>query len=683
MRGTLGIVIAGIVLGGRWGEAQQPTRRDSAAADSAVVLAPLQVSVVRAPTALRNVPFAVSVVGAADLRRGRTTQGLDETLVEIPGVLVSNRYNQSLDQRVSIRGFGARSAFGVRGVKVLLDGIPQTLPDGQGQLTNIDLAAVSSIEVLRGSASSLFGNASGGVIDVRTADPDITRPDGFGRVTTGAYGLVKWGGGVSLPAGRGTVGVTGSQTTLDGFREHSESDQRQFGLRVAQQVTPATALRLSAHVADAPVLDNPGSLNLSELAQDPAMANPRNVDADAGKSVTQGQVGVSVEHVMGNGGTFDAAAFGLLRDLENPLSFAYISLDRQALGARAVLSLPLGSGALTVGADLQRQRDDRLNWTPDRSEITLDQLERVTELGPFARLSLDAGDRVTFTAGGRYDRIAFSADDRLLADGDDSGDRVMSSVSGSFGGVVHAADALQPYANVSSSFESPTTTELVNRPTGAGGFNPELSPQTAVTVEGGVRGTVAGVLSYSVAAFRATVDDALIPFEVATDPGRTFFRNAGSAIHRGIEAEASVRPVRALAARFAYTYSNHTFDAFATDDAVLDGNRIPGIPGHELYASVRVDVPGGFWLASDNTYRSSLFADDANTAEIDGYWNVALRGGWDRAVGGWRVAPFAGVSNLLDERYVGSVVVNASFGRYYEPSPPRNGYVGVEIRPAR
>ncbi len=669
--------------------AQERTPQDSARRDSTerFILEPLQVTVTRLPARIADVPYAVSALSAPDELRGRVTAGMDEVLATVPGVYVANRYNPSLDQRVSIRGFGSRSAFGVRGVKILLDGVPQTLPDGQGQLTNVELSSVGDIEVLRGSASSLYGNASGGVINLKTAPPDPTQLTPVARFVAGAYNTVKWRAGVSAPVGRGTVAVTGAQSVTDGYRQHSEAELRQVGLRFEQEVTPGTRLLLTAHLADDPVLDNPGSLTRDQVAADPRQANARNLAADAGKAVTQGQVGVTLSRQFATGGALDLTAFALGRDLENPLSFAYISIDRRAFGFRGSVVKPLAVGSrrprVSLGFDLQRQRDDRVNWDPDRTEIRLDQLERVTELGPFIQVAVDVVPRATLTLGSRFDRVSFSADDRLLTDGDNSGERVMSAWSGSAGLVVRAVAALQPYVNVSTSFETPTTTELVNRPTGAGGFNPDLDPQEATHFELGFRGRHENIFRYSAAVFQANVRDELISFEVPTVPGRSFFQNAGAARHRGVELQTAIRPVPSLTVISAYTFADYRFTDFVTEDGTFDGNRLPGIPRQNLHWSIRLDVPSGFWVASDQTFSSSYYADDANTseAENDSWFITNVRGGWEGNVGGWKVAPFAGVLNLFDEEYVGSVTVNAGFGRYFEPAPPRNAYVGLELSP--
>jgi iron complex outermembrane receptor protein len=288
---------------------------------------------------------------------------------------------------------------------------------------------------------------------------------------------------------------------------------------------------------------------------------------------------------------------------------------------------------------------------------------------------------VTLSAGGRYDRVSFSVEDRFPSDGDDTGTRLMSALSGSAGIATHAHPLFGPYASVSTSFETPTTTELANRPTGPGGFNPDLGPQRAVNYEIGIRGAGGGVAraEYSLALYRANVRGALIPFEVPGDPGRRFFRNAGSSRHEGIEAGVGLR-LRVLSLRGGYTYSRHRFVDYQTATAVLDGNDEAGIPRHYFkgLATIR-PVPFG-WVTLEQAFSSSYFVNDANTTRNAGWAATGIRAGLDLRVKGWSLSPFGGVDNLFDKRYAGSVQVNAANGRFFEPAATRNGYVGVEVR---
>lgn len=660
--------------------------RDTTAADTAraVVLDPVRVTVTRWDARLARVPQAVTVLDRAEILRGRPAMGLDEALVAVPGLLVANRYNFSLDQLVSIRGFGARSAFGVRGIKVLLDGVPQTLPDGQGQLSNIELSEVDRIEVLRGASSSLYGNASGGVISIWSRAPGSVETPSL-RLTAGEFGLLRWKAAAGVAVGQGSGSLSVTRTVTDGFRAHSEADIRQVDARLVQALGARTTLHAGVRVNDSPVLENPGALTRAEADSTPSAADARNVAAGAGKAVTQAQAGVALRHGFAGGGSLDATVFGIRRALENPLAFAFIDLDRWAWGARGAVTLPLAVGSraslVTAGLDAQWQRDDRLNRdAATRDTVTLDQLERVFEVGPFVQLAVDLVPRATVTLGARYDRVRFEARDRLLDDGaDDSGVRVMSAASGSAGVTYEVHEALMPYLSVGTSFETPTTTELANRPDGAGGFNPSLEPQRATNYEIGARGLLGAGLSYAIAGYVTDVRDELIPFEVPGSPNRRFFRNAGSARHSGIELQASARLRDVLTVIAAYTYADHTFEEFRTEADTLDGNRVPGVPRHYGYVSLRYEASWDGWVALDHTLSSTFFVNDDNTARNEAWHTTGVRAGWEGRLEAWRLAPFVGVTNVFDRRYVGSVVVNARGGRYYEPAPGRAVYVGVSI----
>src|SRR2546428_10241730 len=489
-------------------------------------LPPVVVSVTRTNPPINQIPQSVSLVGKREISRARPTWGLDEALATVPGVYAANRYNFSLDQRISIRGFGARSAFAVRGIKVLLDGIPQTLPDGQGQLTNLELGAADRIEVLRGSSSALFGNASGGVISI-WSDPaaprQVVQEIRFTGGTFDRHELnifnpysaptwYKWETSTQFRAGSGSGLITLSQLAYNGERQHSRADIRNLNGRFHFPLAPAWSLAVVADYGNDPRADNPGSLTAQEMAANPDSAAGRNITLRAGKDVWQAQGGATLRHTFAAGGEATLTLFGLRRDLKNPTTFAYIDLSRSAYGARFSLTrlamLARDEARITTGVDLQRQRDDRLNLgnsagRPDSTVRILDQLEHVTEVGPFAQLTLQVAPQVSVTGGLRYDWVQFAVDDRLVtpSNPDDSGRRLMNALSGSLGAAVTPSDAVTVYGNVGTSFETPTTTELTNRPGSAGGFHPDPQPPKATTYQARVPGEVIQRLPYSPAPF--------------------------------------------------------------------------------------------------------------------------------------------------------------------------------------
>ena len=678
--------------------AAQRAARDTsgrAAADTSR-LAPITVSATRSDVARDRVPNATAVVTRDGILRGRATLDLGEALGLVPGVYVANRYNFSLDDRISIRGFGARSAFAVRGITVLLDGIPQTLPDGQGQLTNLELGESDRIEVLRGSSSALFGNAAGGVISVWS---DPVPPAGVSeqlRVTGGAPAEAlgrawsKWLSTTRWRVGDGVAQVTASRLAYDGERQHSAADSRTLNAHLALPVAGAWTLTAVLEGADDPRADNPGSLTAAELAANPDSADALYRNTAAGKWARQAQAGVTLRRDFDGGGAASLTLFGLTRTLRNPQTYAYIDLGRRAVGARASVSRPFAAGGLeqtaTAGVDAQWQRDDRTNFGNAAgvpvAPLSLNQLEHVQSVGPFVQDALSLGSRVTVTLGTRYDQVGFRVHDRLVTAGnpDDSGHRLMGAASGSAGVTVRATDAATVYANVGTSFETPTTTELANRPDTAGGFNPTLDPQTAVNYELGVRGRVAPHLTYSAAVYAAEVRGELIAFQVPSSPERSFYRNAGRSRHRGLELGATLAPAPDYAVTVNWTASDFRYTDYVVNAQSLDGRRVPGVPPTWLDALLHARPGGGAWWAdAESRYASGYLVDDTKATRTSPWATLDLRMGWDGAAGGAPLHPFVSVGNLFDRRYVSSVVINAAAGRYYEPAPGRTLSFGLSL----
>jgi iron complex outermembrane receptor protein len=659
---------------------------DSVARDTAVPALPDITVVTRAPTPLGRLPRAVGVLDSTALRRGRIGTGLAETLNGLPGVFVADRGSFALDQRISIRGAGSRAAFGTRGVTVLLDGVPQTLPDGQSQLTNVDLTAVDRVEVLRGSSSALYGNGAGGVVSLTSARAADAALAGRARLVAGAFGLLTWSGWGSARRGPLSGTASLSRTTLDGFREHSAADLRQLSVSGAYDGV-ATRLAMHFSAADDPRADNPGALTPAEYAARRDAAAPNNLLRNAGKDVKQQQLSVQVAHNDTRGNNLELMAFGLLRDLDNPLaSNTLVQIGRRVGGIRALATHQphlATAPIVSLGADAQWLRDDRRNVTPNAgmpTETTLSQLEYTTELGPFVRTTWTPTPAWLFEAGVRYDLVRFRVRDRLTADGtDDSGHRSMSAWSGSGGLSRILAPWLIPYMNISTSYETPTTTELAIQQTGGGGFNPELGPQRTTSLEFGARGTTRS-LQWSLAAYQARIRDAIVPFEETN--GRSFYTNAGRIRNRGIEASASVRVVPHWTAQAAWTWSDYRFTDYTlvagADTTTLAGHHLAGVPNSVLRLGVRGTV-GDAWIALDESLMGGVWADDANTIRVDSWHTTDLRAGATLTLGITRLSPFVGVNNLWNARYVGSVTINGFGGRVLEPAAGRNVYVGVEV----
>jgi iron complex outermembrane recepter protein len=597
-----------------------------------------------------------------------------------------------------VRGFGARSAFGVRGVRMLRDGIPLTLPDGQTPVDYIELESVGRVEAIRGSASSLYGNAAGGVIDLRSTEPpSAPLAARVGHVADGDA-LRRYVGAAGGTAGPLRYQATVAHASGSGYRDYARTRTTHgFGRAIGR--LGGAELALTAMTFDMPVAENPGALTLAELRSDPTQADSQSFAKRASKAVVQRQFGLTATRAVGSA-ELTAIAYAGTRALDNPTPFAVVDFDRDSHGASVRGSLPARafgrSHLLTAGVDYQRQNDDRRNFvncfgvppgvppacpTPgeQRGRLTLDQRELVTSIGPYARADLELGSRLRLGGGVRADVVRFELRDRFVttANLDDSGERTLRAVSPALGLVLRLRPLASAYVNVSSAFETPTATELVNQPDGSAGLNRDLEPQTALTYETGMKGLFAGRVQYDVAVYLTRVRDELIPFEVPGGSGRRYFRNAGRTDRRGAELSlaASAGP---LETGLAYTFARLRFDDYQVGTADFSGNRIPGVPAHQAQATMTWRHRAIF-ITADGIAASRAYVDDANTTRAPAYRVLHLRGGTARLFSGPSLSAVVGVNNVFNARYAPSLVVNAAREKYYEPAPGRAAYVNVSL----
>lgn len=668
---------------------------------TATRLRPVVVEVGRgAGSSLLELPFAVTVQSPDSMRPGQRHLSLDETLWLIPGLSVSNRNNPAQDPRISIRGFGARSAFGVRGIRVLRDGIPLTLPDGQTPVDYLDLESVGRVEVMRGSGSSLYGNAGGGVVDIRTSDPLPVPLSGAVRAWNGSFGSHRITAKADGLANRFGYQANITKSQSDGYRDYSRQRMTNGLARLSLDAGPGT-YALQWMGMDTPLAQNPGALTRAQLETDPRLADPLSIRKGARKAVTQSQFGLTARRT-GARSEIEASAYAATRSLDNPLTFAVVEVGRATSGGNLRGTIPfIAFGAdqrFTVGTELQFQNDRRRNFTNcnnippsttptascpepglERGTIILDQREIVSSAGSYVRDEIDLGERYILTAAARADAVRFQVKDRLInaTNPDDSGRRLLDAVSPMIGLLARLSESHSAYANVSSAFETPTATELGNQPSGAAGINRDLQPQRSTTYEVGAKGIGASGLQYAASLFATSVHDELIPFDIPASGGRRYFRNAGRTTRRGAELGLGAA-IRSLELNGAYTYANYRFRDFIVDTADYAGNRIPGIPMQTLQATAA--IKGAFaTVVTEASLADRMFVDDANSESAPGYAifnaRVILTGTWRRSAAEVTI----GATNLFNTRYVSSVSVNAAAGKYYEPGSQRSLYVGISV----
>jgi iron complex outermembrane receptor protein len=669
-----------------------------------------------------DLPFAITSLRPETLAPGQTHTLVEQTLSYLPGVTVANRTNPSQDTRISIRGFGARSQFGARSIRIMRDGMPLTLPDGQTPIDYIDLESVGRVEAIRGAASALYGNASGGIIDLKSVDPPSVPFAAQARFFGGSTNAKRPENCCASTRFTGLVAGTASgvgyeanvgRTASDGYRAFAEQRLTNAFFR-AQKSFSGTDVALIGMGMDMPLAQNPGALTRAQWDADPEQADALSVQRRARKEVHQVQLGLSARRASFGAGEVTAQVYGGTRRLYNPLTFAVVGVDRRQGGAGVRFTVPATIGDIanrfSIGADAQWMNDARKNWANcngltavsatcpvvnvDKGNISLDQREIVTSAGPYIRDELEMGG-VRATVGLRADQMRFELKDRYLADNrDDSGVRTMGSVSPIIGLSARLTPLHSLYANVASAFETPTTTELGNQPDGSAGLNRDLKPQYSTTYEVGAKGLMLTRVQYDIALFDAEIRDELIPFATPTSNQRMFYRNAGRTRRQGVELALSgdAGPVTLTSS---YALSRFRFRDFQTATAQYSGNVIPGIPEHQLQlgATVRLFAAtqgtgfGSAWkrsfdyVTADMLAKSKVWANDANAdgASAPGFAVFNLRTG-----GTGRVSPVIAVQNLFDKKYIGSVAVNAAGAtvaatKFYEPAPRRTFYLGVSL----
>lgn len=663
--------------------------------DSTTTLKAVRVTVSRdAARTTLALPFAVSRLELDSSRAATRRASLTEALLFVPGVSVSNRYNPTQDPRLTIRGFGARSAFGIRGVRVLRDGIPLTAADGQTAVDFLDLESLGAAEVFRGNAGALYGNSSGGVVDFRSTPP----PDAGGRARVSGWytdGISR----ASLSGGRrlGGVGLQGTVTRNagEGPRDYSTFEQTS-ATGDARWDLGSTRLQLQGSYYDSPEAENPGALTQAEFDRDPTLPDSNNIVKKAGKVVTQSMFSLQAVRDVGSLSVMASGQLGA-RTLENPQSFAIIDLDRTTSGG-SVRAQYTGRGSrlrLALGADLLNQMDDRQNYTncaglttrpaatcpgvADRGSLTVDQEENVGSLGAYVRGEYALTSKFSMTGTLRSDRTRYEVTDRRATDPAlrEPPPRTLSAVSPMVGVNWRVGLLSSAYASVSTSFETPTTTEMANRPEGVGGLNSDLKPQRGVSYEVGYKGMTPTGVRYELAAFTIITEDELIPFQVpGAAAGRQFFRNAGQTTRRGAEGSISGR-TGPLSLGLTGTWLRYVYDEFVVSGASFEGNRVPGVAPVTLSAFASVTPSWG--LASLEAVHSGKVAvNNTNSAWADGYTLLNARLAF-RPNTRLALEPMVGIDNVLDRAWVSNVVVNAAAGRYYEPGPGRTFYVGVRM----
>jgi iron complex outermembrane receptor protein len=668
-------------------------------------LEPVRVSITRAERLLLDVPASVDVIDGATLRDAQLRVNLSETLGRVAGLTVLDRGNYAQDLQISVRGFGSRASFGVRGIRLYVDGVPAASPDGQGQVSNFPLGAAERIEVLRGPFSALYGSSSGGVIvltsELRSQPLRITP-----NAAVGSFGT--WRAGLNAVGGEGGFAwaFDGSRFSTDGARGHSAARRDLINLRLGFADSPVGRLRVSVNALDMPDTQDPLGLTRAQMQTDPTQASPVALQFNTRKTTRQATLGASTEAALGQA-TLTASAWVGTRAVTQfqaiPVTTqsaprhpgGVIDFDRQFGGADLRVGWDIGALSLTAGLAAERLDEDRQgyeNFVGSTLGVTgrlrRDETNTLTAVDPYLQAEWRTGAQWRWLAGLRYSTLRFESRDRYIvgSNGDDSGTQSYSGLTPTLGVVFRAQPAMSWYASYGRGFETPTLSELAYRPDGSAGFNNGLRAARSDNLEAGVKYAPGSALRATLAVFAIRTEDDLV---VRTNSGgRSAFGNVGQTRRDGVEMSADWRinaawslyaSAAVLRARFSEPFLACGPAPCTTPSVpVAAGARLPGVPARTVFVEVKHRA-GWADLGAEWRAQSSLAVDDVNSDFAAGYAVVNLSAARSVGVGSRSLRAYVRLNNAFDRRYVGSVIVNEGNRRFFEPAAGRAVLAGFDL----
>jgi iron complex outermembrane receptor protein len=680
----------------------------TAPGDADARLARVVVTATRTELAPFDVPASIDRIGAETIRDGRLQVNISESLGGVPGLLARDRQNYAQDVQISVRGFGARSTFGIRGVRLYVDGIPATLPDGQGQITNVDLGSAERIEVLRGPFSALYGNSAGGVIQVFTEEGSGAPSAGV-SLAAGSYDTRRVAAKASGAIGGFGYVVSGSVFGTDGYREHSEAERRIGNVKLNWRPDDASKWTFVVNSVALPKAQDPLGLTRAQYDADPRGVDPSATMFDTRKTVDQTQLGLVYERRLDGVNAVRALAYDGHRNTEqfqaipvgpqaSPLHpGGVIELGRDYRGGdlRWTAKTALADAPFTIVAGLsydalaERRRGFQNFIGPTlgvQGALRRDETNDVWNFDQYLQASWQVAPRWTLHGGLRHSDVRFSSEDHYIVgpNPNDSGSLSFGATLPVVGVMFAASDDVHLYATAGRGFETPTLNELAYRPSGATGLNLGLGAATSNSYEAGVK-TRSPWGELNLALFETHTDN-----EIATLSnvgGRSTFQNVGATRRRGLEAGWSRELRENLRAQAAYTWLDATYrDTFLTctvtpcaapNLTIPAGNSIPGLARQQVYTALAWAPPLGWRGGVEVRALSRVFVNDVNSDAAAGFAVAGANLGYLARFGKVDVSGFARVDNLFSRRYAGSVIVNEGNARYFEPAPTRNWTVGV------
>ena len=681
----------------------------SAEEPEAVATQVVTVTSTRSNQAAFNVPASVNVVTAADIHDAFAQVNLSESLGEVPGLFAKDRQNYAQDLQLSIRGFGARSTFGLRGIRVYVDGIPATLPDGQGQITNVDLNSVQRIEVLRGPFSALYGNSSGGVLQVFT-EQGAGQPTVEAGFAGGSDGLQRES--VKASGAEGSLGyvLSASHFATDGWRDHSAAQRDLGNAKLTYDWGDSDHLSLIANAVSLPTAQDPLGLTRAEYQADPKAVDPSALTFNTRKSTSQTQGGLTWEHRFDASSALQWTTYTGHRSTTqfqsipvatqaNPLNpGGVIELGRDYSGNDIQLShsARLGEQTLTLVAGfsydtLQEHRQGYQNFMGStlgvKGALRRDERNDVSNADPYAQLAWLPTRSWEVDLGLRHSDVSFRSHDFYVTSSnpDDSGHADYRATLPVLGALYKPAGWLRLYATAAKGFETPTLNELAYRADGNSGLNFGLRPSRSRSFETGVKANLAEAGQITLALFESDTRDEIVT--LTNVGGRSTYQNGGRTRRTGVEMSWTAElpadlhwttAIATLNARYRDGFMTcATTPCAAPNLAVPAGNRMPGTSAANAFAEISWR-PAGPWSAGVDLHSAGrVMVNDANSDAAAGYATVGSHLKYSATWRAWKVSSFVRVDNVFDRQYAGSVIVNEGNGRYFEPALRRTWLAGA------
>ena len=622
----------------------------------------------------KQAPLSVSVKNLLVTKNYTSKSSFSDFTNSIPGLYTSSSNNFSQDLRISIRGFGARSAFGIRGIKLIVDGIPETTPDGQSQLDNLPLGLISNIEIIRGPSSILYGNSSGGVININTLS-DSSLPYFRTSAIFGAYQYQSIQRTRVFDWNNSSLVVHYDKRRSNGYRDFSGYKSSILNLKYLREFDENNKVVWQINYTDSPYAKDAGGLKLSEVEDDRRQSRKNNFDYDTYEKVKHLKTGFSWRHLNDDNSSFDSYFFYQKRDFNSKLPFNYggiIFLERDYYGLGTKYSkqyfLNNKSRTITLGIDYSNQQDDRKrfkNNLGEKGENTFDQIEKFKSTGVYFINQTNYTSGLLFRYGVRYDENRIGNDSEAFI----SLNKFNPSLGVSYS--ISASDNI--YLSTGTSFETPTLNELSNNPNG-NGLNKNLDPSSSVNYEIGWRRTTSNLIIEAIA-YLINTDNEILPYELEQFPGKNFYRNVGSTRRFGIEISSQLLFSNGKL-NLSYTNAKNTFNDFVLDGNDLKGLSLPGIPNQILDVELIFNLSKRSTLLINNRLIGELFADNLNETQVSSYNLLNIT--YSKQIFN-NSEIYLGVNNLLDVNYFDNIRINAFGKRYYEPAPKRNFHFGLNL----